>query len=209
MTYYDSLQLSALPLSAYTPGQGDPTMEGGFATASGAPMYTFESYLAGRSPYVTGATSMKNPTGQLIYRRIGDQVVPVRITDYGPAVQGIDIASSNPSWATNFPYQGSTDTGLLAQQQPGAAAAAPAAATGAPAAAAAAPAAAAAATPNKWDTSSTGANVGSIMGMIAQMMGQQQQGQNAALQSFLSRPRPSVNYLAQLAANPTMFLGGY
>lgn len=106
---WDPIQLAALPLSAYTPGQGDPSMEGGFQTATGAPMYTMEAYLKGDAPYVTGATSMKNPGGQLVYRKVGDQVVPVRITDYGPGVQGIDIATANKKWANNFPFQGSRD----------------------------------------------------------------------------------------------------
>lgn len=106
MTAYDLLNL---PLSAYTPGQGDPSMEGGLQTASGAPMYTLESFLSGKAPYVTGATSQKGPTGELVNRTIGNQTVPVRITDYGPGVKGLDIASSNSKWATNFPYQGQTD----------------------------------------------------------------------------------------------------
>lgn len=108
--FFDPFHLAALPLSAYTPGQGDLKMEGGNETASGKPVYTFEAYLRGEAPYVTGATSNKNPSGQLVYRTIGDQQVPVRITDYGPGVKGIDIASSNRKWATNFPYQGSRDT---------------------------------------------------------------------------------------------------
>jgi hypothetical protein len=44
---YDPEYLSSLPLSAYTPGQGDPKMEGGWATATGAPMYTYEMWRAG------------------------------------------------------------------------------------------------------------------------------------------------------------------
>jgi len=66
--------------------------------------------MAGNAPYVTGATNAKNPAGNLIYRNIGDQQVPVRITDYGPGAKGLDIASSNKAWAKNFPYQGHTDT---------------------------------------------------------------------------------------------------
>jgi hypothetical protein len=107
-TYYDPLALAGLPLSAYTPGQGDLKMEGGYETATGQPMYTFEQYLKGQAPYVTGAVSGK-PSGQMVYRTIGDQVVPIRISDTGPGVKGIDIASSNSKWATNFPYQGQTD----------------------------------------------------------------------------------------------------
>lgn len=106
---WDPLHLAALPLSAYTPGQGDPSMEGGFETATGAPMYTLESFLAGESPYVTGATNIKKPSGALVYRKIGDQVVPVRVTDYGPGVKGLDIATTNKKWATNFPFQGQRD----------------------------------------------------------------------------------------------------
>ncbi len=108
---WDPLHLASLPLSAYTPGQGDPSMEGGWATSSGAPMVTLEMHLADpeKYPYVTGATSNKNPSGALVYRKIGDQVVPVRVTDYGPGVEGLDIATANKKWATNFPFQGSRD----------------------------------------------------------------------------------------------------
>lgn len=109
MSMWDPFELAGLPLSAYTPGLGDPKMEGGYETASGHPVYTFEQFLRGDAPYVTGATSRKDPSGQLVYRTMGDQQVPVRITDYGPKVQGIDIATSNKKWATNFPYQGATD----------------------------------------------------------------------------------------------------
>jgi len=87
-------------------------MEGGYETASGEPIYTFEDWLAGKVPYVTGATNRKDPSLQTIYRNFGDyRNVPVRITDYGPGVKGIDIASSNKAWATNFPYQGSRESG--------------------------------------------------------------------------------------------------
>jgi hypothetical protein len=113
MSAWDPFELSAAPLSAYTPGQGDIAMEGKMETASGAPVYHLEDYLAGNAPYVTGATNKKNPSGQTVYRTIGDNVVPVKITDYGPGVKGIDIASSNSKWATNFPYQGSKDMTLL------------------------------------------------------------------------------------------------
>jgi hypothetical protein len=108
MSYDDLLNL---PLSAYTPGQGDPRMEGGRQTASGAPMFTLEDYLRllGTSqalPYVTGATNVSPPSGAMVTRQIGGHSVPVKITDYGPGVGGLDIASSNPRYATDFPYQG-------------------------------------------------------------------------------------------------------
>jgi hypothetical protein len=114
MSFWEPFNLIQLPLSAYTPGQGDRSMEGGWETATGAPVYTFEQWQRGEAPYVTGATSQKNPSGALVYRSIGEHTVPVRITDYGPGVKGIDIASSNKRWATNFPYQGATDAGVLA-----------------------------------------------------------------------------------------------
>lgn len=113
MSAWDPFDLSQLPLSSYTPGQGDIAMEGKMETASGAPVYHLEDYLAGNAPYVTGATNKKNPSGQITYRTVGDNVVPVKITDYGPGVKGIDIASSNSKWAKNFPYQGSKDMTLL------------------------------------------------------------------------------------------------
>jgi hypothetical protein len=102
--------LLGLPLSAYTPGRGDQSMEGGWQTSSGAPVYPFEWYVNGNAPHVTGATSNKDLIGQTVYRTIGDQVVPVKLTDYGPGVKGIDIASTNAEWAKSFPYQGHTDT---------------------------------------------------------------------------------------------------
>jgi len=113
---WNPFELSAAPLSAYTPGQGDTSMEGGFETATGRPMITLEMHLADpvKYPYVTGATNQKNPSGQVVYRTVGDNIVPVKIDDYGPGVKGIDIATANKKWATNFPYQGAKDTTILA-----------------------------------------------------------------------------------------------
>lgn len=116
MSPFDMFNLLQLPLSAYSPGQPvilpgrTSSIEGKFETASGAPVYTYEAWLRGEAPYVTGATNQKNPTGQLVYRTIGDRQVPVRITDYGPGTKGLDIATSNKDWAADFPYQGQKDT---------------------------------------------------------------------------------------------------
>jgi len=105
----DERDLSDAPLSAFTPGQGDPSMEGGFETFSGAPMHTFEAHLRGETPYVTGATNDPSDIGKQIWRNIGGKKVLVGITDYGPGVKGIDIASENKRWAKNFPFQGQRD----------------------------------------------------------------------------------------------------
>jgi hypothetical protein len=84
-------ELRRLGLSAYTPGQGVASMEGGWETATGAPMYTYEDYIAGRAPYVTGATSQR-PTGQEVTRTIGGVQVPVRVTDYIPSKAKLKVA---------------------------------------------------------------------------------------------------------------------
>lgn len=86
-------------------------MEGPFATATGAPMYTFEQFRAGNAPYVTAAMAGR-PSGQFFYVDIpGIGSVPVRVTDTGGGLRSgqIDIASSNPAYATNFPYQGNVN----------------------------------------------------------------------------------------------------
>jgi hypothetical protein len=104
------LDLLNLPLSAYTPGKGDIKMEGKWETATGAPMYTFEMYERGEAPYVTAASNSKKLFGKTVFRTIGERTVPLRITDYGPGVKGLDIAFENPKYATNFPFQGQRDT---------------------------------------------------------------------------------------------------
>lgn len=217
--YWDPFNLMQLPLSAYTPGQGDKSMEGGWETASGEPVYTYEMFKAGNAPYVTGATSMKNPSGALVYRTIGDQQVPVRITDHGPGVKGIDIASSNKQWGSNFPYQGATDTfqppntpaplgqpmmaggpdGLSASQF-GQQTLASGLGSGHPLSAYAS------ALGSPSTASSLGSSIGSALGKLGQGMQQQgQQGMQQALAMLHSDPR-AQQALAQLAANPLMYL---
>ncbi len=95
-------------LTAYTPGMGNRRIEGGRQTATGAPMYTFEQYKAGKAPYITGAVAGR-PTGQTVYTRLpGAGTAPIKLTDTGGGLRRnqIDLASSNPSYATNFPLQG-------------------------------------------------------------------------------------------------------
>lgn len=98
-------------------------IEGGFATASGHPMYTLEAYLRGEAgkgptiPYVTGATNVSPPPLIDVVRNIGGRQIPVKITDYGPDVKGLDIASENKQWAKNFPYQGQTEAPMVLTQQ--------------------------------------------------------------------------------------------
>jgi hypothetical protein len=109
-------ELTNLPLSAYTPGRGDPEMEGGFKTATpGAPMYTYEMWKRGEAPYVTAAITgpgARPQPGSLVYRQIGNEIVPTRPTDRGPGAPGdpykYDIAYEDPAYATNYPYQGQT-----------------------------------------------------------------------------------------------------
>ncbi len=94
--------------TAYTPGQGNPRMEGGYSTSTGAPMYTLEQYRAGQAPYVTGAVAGR-PSGQRVYTQFpGVGTVPIGLTDTGGGLKPgqIDLASSNRSYANNFPYQG-------------------------------------------------------------------------------------------------------
>lgn len=115
-TGWSPFDLATLPLSAYTPGRGDPKMEGGFRTATpGVPMYTYEMWKRGEAPYVTAAITgpgARPQPGSLVYRQIGNEIVPTRPTDRGPGVPGdpfkYDIAYENPAYATNYPYQGQT-----------------------------------------------------------------------------------------------------
>jgi hypothetical protein len=186
--------LGALPLSAYTPGQGDPSMEGGWATASGAPMYPIEWYLSGKAPYVTGATGDKKMIGQWVNRTVGDQVVPVQLTDYGPGVKGIDIATTNRKWATNFPYQGQTETGSIASYNNMKSAPSPAI-----------PGGSNPAQTGTWGdyakaltTPTAGEKIGSAIAQVGNKMAQQgQQGTQQAL-AMLQRPNPFAAYLRQL-----------
>jgi hypothetical protein len=60
----------------------------------------------GQAPYVTAAASNKALYGQTFNRAIGGETVPLRVTDYGPGVRGLDIAYQNPAYATNYPFQG-------------------------------------------------------------------------------------------------------
>jgi hypothetical protein len=120
MNLYDPMFISGLPLSSYTPGKGDPKMEGGWETSSGEPPIPLEWHLRDpvKYPYVTGAVTGEGSraTGQIVYRTIGDKTVPVKLADRGPGVDGkmtLDIASINPNWATNFPHQGQKDDALL------------------------------------------------------------------------------------------------
>lgn len=210
--FWDTLNLMQLPLSAYTPGQGDPKMEGGNETATGAPVYTFEMWRRGVAPYVTGATSEKDPPGTLVYRTVGEhQQVPVRITDYGPGVKGIDIASSNSKWATNFPFQGATDQfsetpPLLARpsEQMDSARPMPAAAPGV-------------AQMSSWSdyasvlkptaTESTISGVGGALSKLGGgMMQQGQQGMQQALAGLFNQSHPAAALLQQYANNPLQFL---
>ena len=203
MSFWEPFNLMQLPLSAYTPGQGDPSMEGGWQTATGAPVYTFEMWQQGKAPYVTGATSQKDPSGALVYRKIGDQTVPVKITDYGPGVKGIDIASSNSEWATNFPYQGATDNFQPGNMQASAAAVPPPAGIGA-------------LVPppafdyNKFNNAAAISDAGSALGLALGKIGQgmQQQGSQGMQQALamLSQPSAARNALAALANNPLMYL---
>jgi hypothetical protein len=211
MNYWDSLNLMQLPLSAYTPGQGDAKMEGGFETATGAPVYTFEMWQRGEAPYVTGATSQKNPTGAMVYRTLGDLRVPVKITDYGPGVKGIDIASSNSKWANNFPYQGATEQfsgtpPLLAR--PGDQMDNPrpmlASAPGGAQMSSWADYA------NALQPSATDKAVSGLGSALSRLGGgMQQQGQQQGMQqalALLSQGSPAAGALQQYAANPLQFL---
>src|SRR5207248_6461059 len=94
-------------ISAYTPGKGPRRMEGGKETTLGGPIYYLEDYLAGRAPYVTGAIRGV-PTGDTVEINVAGRTVPVKITDHGPGVHGIDLASKTRSWAKEFPFQGWT-----------------------------------------------------------------------------------------------------
>jgi hypothetical protein len=228
MSMWDPFELAGLPLSAYTPGQGDPDVEGGYETISGDPIYTLEQYLDGSAPYVTGATSRKKPSGQLIFRSVGNQNVPVRITDYGPGVKGLDIATSNEKWATDFPYQGSTDKfsmtppqaaqikGILAQF----------AARNYPSnpdgtgvmnfaqqnyaqsgGASQSPIDYAVAMQSPSATDKGFGALGSILGGLGKSMGQQsQQGMQQALALLKQHPSAISSLLDQLTANPTQYL---
>lgn len=199
MTYQELL---SLPLSAYTPGQGDPRMEGGFETATGAPMFQLEDYIKGKVPYVTGATSDRSLFGQTVNRKIGDVTVPVKLTDYGPGVKGIDVATSNSAWATNFPYQGATDTyGSMAS----ASAIAPRQGSG---------------QMSTWQdynnvltADQNRQQVGSVVSPIVNAIGSfgkgmQQQGEQGGAQAMamLQNRSPAAALLKQLADNPTAFL---
>lgn len=107
--------LEQRPLSAFTPGQGDPEMEGGFETASGEPMNTLEAYERGDAPYVTGATDDHSNIGKTVWRQVGDRNVKVGVTDYGPGAHGLDIAVEKASWGRNFPFQGQKGGGQSAE----------------------------------------------------------------------------------------------
>jgi hypothetical protein len=105
----DAKDLNFAPLSAYSPGKGNRRMEGRFETSSGDPMHTFESFLRGHSKYVTGATNDHRNIGKTVMRHIGNRLVPVKITDFGPGVKGIDIPFENPHFARSFPFQGQVE----------------------------------------------------------------------------------------------------
>lgn len=221
------MNLWELPLSAYTPGQGDPSMEGGWQTSTGAPMYTLEMYLNGTAPYVTGATSMKQPSRDVVFRTIGDRVVPVRATDYGPGVKGLDIATENTGWARNFPYQGSRDNSALGRygtMMAGQGNAAPPPAPApqrfagssdgmsatqfanqsfGPAGGLATANALAAPSATQTAASALGAGLSSAGGM---MQKQGQQGMQQAMALLQTAPNPLKQLLAQLVGNPTMYL---
>lgn len=102
---YDTPAVTA-PITVYTPGQGDPKMEGGFKTSSGAPMHTMEAYDRGEAPYVTAAVHPDSPLkGKSIDIQVGDKKYPVKLTDTGPGVSTIDIASETSKWATVAPKE--------------------------------------------------------------------------------------------------------
>jgi hypothetical protein len=92
-------------VTTYTPGQGDLKMEGGYETSSGAPMFTMQQYFRGDAPYVTLASRPNSPLkGQDLSLTLANgQVIPGRVTDTGPGVKTLDVASSDPAHATNAP----------------------------------------------------------------------------------------------------------
>lgn len=92
-------------VTTYTPGQGDPKMEGGRETSSGAPMYYLEDYLDGHAPYVTVAAGKDSPFAgkDLTLTLANGTPIRARATDYGPGVKTLDVASRNPAYAKNAP----------------------------------------------------------------------------------------------------------
>jgi hypothetical protein len=95
------------PVTTYTPGKGDPKMEGGWETSSGAPMTTIEGAIAGIDPYVTIAVNPKDPrygtTG--VFETASGKQIPAAATDTGPGVKNADVASANPAFATATPAE--------------------------------------------------------------------------------------------------------
>jgi hypothetical protein len=101
------------PTTAYTPGQGDPAMEGGMETRRGEPMFLLEDHLKGKAPWVTLAQpkGMGEPTGQFVTATLegegplrGRKILG-RYSDYGPGVHGTDVATSTPGFGHSFPYK--------------------------------------------------------------------------------------------------------
>lgn len=89
---------SNVTITAYTPGKGDPSMEGKNAVASrGGPAYTMEDYIEGRAPYVSVAMDSNSKwQGQYIVSPAFPNVI-FKVEDTGSAFQGkgetaIDIA---------------------------------------------------------------------------------------------------------------------
>jgi hypothetical protein len=94
--------------STYTPGMGDPRMEGGRLDATGHPAVSYQL-----SP--TGATFAVKPGDPRFGLRItatnpdGKQVTGTA-TDFGPGVKNVDIASSNPAEAKSSPFDNAVVT---------------------------------------------------------------------------------------------------
>lgn len=97
----------------YSPGKGDINMEGGVLDRKGAPVYTLEQYLAGKTPYVTVAMDSRSfPYGTTLtnnlFRDTKGNLIPFRVTDTGSAFIGagtskMDIATDSLQRALTGP----------------------------------------------------------------------------------------------------------
>lgn len=99
--------VGGVKLTSYTPGQGDPKMEGGVLAADGKPAYTMEQFHAGKAPYVAVAMDPQSPWRGKYLRSKKFPNTLFKVTDTGGAFKGkglarMDIAFSDPLKAKSF-----------------------------------------------------------------------------------------------------------
>lgn len=98
---------STVALSSYTPGKGDPKMEGGPLDRHGNPAYTMEQFKEGKAPYVTVAMDPKSPWQGKELRSPKFPGISFKVMDTGGAFKGnglsrMDIAFSDPARAYSY-----------------------------------------------------------------------------------------------------------